>query len=114
VAALTNIVVTDDLDDNLSTVQIFNTTSGTVTSGTTVGEKRVEWQVPLLAGVAETLTFDALVAADTPSRVTYILNQASVTGTGFADTVTDNPATVAPADATSFGIEQPRRRATRR
>lgn len=112
--ALTGIVVTDVLDNHLTTVRIFNQSSGTVTSGSTPGETTVTWEVPLVAGGTESLVFDALLSSDTPSRVTFILNQASVTGTGFEATVTDNPSSTAPLDATGFGLEQTRKRGARR
>jgi uncharacterized repeat protein (TIGR01451 family) len=112
--ALTGVVVTDDLDAHLSTVQVLEPSSGTVTAGSTPGEATVVWEVPLVAGGTETIIFDAIIAEDTPSRVRFVLNQATVSGTGFEATVTDNPNTAAPVDATSFGIEQPRRRGMRR
>jgi uncharacterized repeat protein (TIGR01451 family) len=112
--ALTNVVLTDVLDENLSTVQIVSTSSGEVTSGSTAGEGTVVWEVPLVAGGVETLVFDVILSEDTPSRVTFVLNQAQITGTGFEPTVTDNPATEAALDATGFGVTQARKRTTRR
>ncbi len=112
--ALTSVVVNDELDANLSVVQILSTSSGTVTQGSEPGAKKVVWEVPLVAGGTESLIFDVLVAESTPTNVTYILNQAAITGTGFNPTVSDNPETNAALDATSFGLELKRKRTTRR
>ena len=112
---LTGIVVSDTLDENLATTDTNSLTSGTLTAGAAAGEMLVVWDLPALgAAGTETLTFDVTISADTPSRIVVILNQASVSGTGFPESMTDNPRTKASPDTTGFGLQIPRRRGTRR
>ncbi|HJZ47590.1 MAG TPA: CARDB domain-containing protein, partial [Roseiflexaceae bacterium] len=54
----------------------------------------------LPAGKSVTITFDVTINSSLPSSVTQVVNQGSISGSNFANVLTDDPGTAAPADAT--------------
>lgn len=82
------------------------TTQGTVTLGNTAGDTSVAVDVGSLAagGGTASVTFQVVVDAPLPDGVTEIANQGLVTGDGFADVPTDDPAEPGAADPTVLPI----------
>src|SRR5262249_18006446 len=54
----------------------------------------------LPAGNSVTITFDVTINSPLPFGVTQVVNQGSISGSNFANVLTDDPGTAAPADAT--------------
>jgi len=102
-------VVTDPLDRSLvdvpdSAAITFGT--GTVTAGTAADGRRVltfDFGTVPGGGSAE-FEFQATIAAALPSNVTAIGNQATATSAGLPDTLSDDPSTPAPGDATTVVV----------
>lgn len=93
--------VTDTIGANLTLVPgSLATDRGSVTSGST-GGSAVAVSVGLLPGGEQaTITFSARIASPVPAGVTQVANQGTVSGSNFADTRTDDPATTTGGDAT--------------
>lgn len=115
-SALTGIVVNDTLDANISIVPgSVTTTLGTVTAGNEAGARSVAVNVGQLdGGLSATIQLQVSVNGPLAPASFVILNQASVTGSNFAATVSDDPRSAAGLDATGIGIQLPKKRPSRR
>jgi uncharacterized repeat protein (TIGR01451 family) len=105
--ALTDVVVNDTPDSNadLQAGSVV-TTQGSVTTGNTAGDTSVSVDIgTLAAGDAVTISF--LVTMPDPRRgsATEIVNQATVSGSNFADVLTDAPNRAGDADPTVIAAE---------
>lgn len=114
--ALTGIVVNDILDANTSIVPgSVTTTLGTVTAGNTAGARSVAVNVGQLdAGLSATIQLQVKVNDPLAPYSFVIFNQASVSGSNFPATVSDDPRSSAGLDATDIGIQLPKKRPSRR
>lgn len=99
---MTGVVFNDTPGANTTLVAGSVTTSvGSVTTGNIGGDTSVSVDLGTLAdGASATITFDVTIDAFQPGYVVSVSNQGTVSGDNIATTLTDNPATTAPADAT--------------
>jgi uncharacterized repeat protein (TIGR01451 family) len=80
------------------------TTAGTVTAGNAAGNPTPAVKVPsLAAGASLTITFAATVGP-LPAALKLLSTQATLTGSNFAPTVSDDPSTPAPLDPTTTPV----------
>lgn len=103
----TGVVFTDTPDANTSLLAgSVATTQGTVTTGNSAGDTAVEVAVGTLAagGGTATLTFQVEVDPALSGGVTEIVNQGVVSGDGFSDVATDDPAEPGAADPTVVAV----------
>jgi uncharacterized repeat protein (TIGR01451 family) len=104
----TDVVMSDTPDPNTTLVVGSVTTSqGTVTFGNNPGDITVEVALGTLAagGGTATVTFEVTVNDPLGPGVVLLLNRATVTGTDFPPTTSDNPATGDPGDPTIDPVE---------
>ncbi|MDP9191004.1 MAG: GEVED domain-containing protein [Acidobacteriota bacterium] len=98
----TAVFFTDTPDGNTSLITGSVTTSaGTVASGNGGGDTSVSVNVGTIAAAASaTIVFDVLIDDPLPPGTTTVANQGTVTGTNFADVLTDDPAVAGATDPT--------------
>jgi uncharacterized repeat protein (TIGR01451 family) len=114
--SLTGIVAADTPDEATTIVPgSVTTTLGTVTAGNAAGAKSLSVNVGQLdVGLSATIQLQVKVNDPvTPFRF-VILNQASVTGSNFQSTLSNDPRSAAVLDATGIGIQMPKSRPVRR
>jgi uncharacterized repeat protein (TIGR01451 family) len=104
---MTGVVFNDTPGANTTLVAGSVTTSaGVVTTGNAGGDTSVSVEIGTLAdGASATITFDVTIGSFLPGNLASVSNQGTVTGDNIAATVTDNPATPAPGDATVTPME---------
>jgi uncharacterized repeat protein (TIGR01451 family) len=99
---------TDVLPSSLTLVSAM-ATSGTAVAN--VGTNTVTWNGSIASGGSVTITITAIINSNVPPGTT-ISNQGNISfdadanGTNESSAVTDNPATGAPGDATTFQVAQ--------
>lgn len=100
----------DELTDVLpASLTLVNATATSGTATATVATNTVTWNGSLAAGASVTITIDAVIDADAGPGTT-ISNQGTIAydadgnGTNEASAVTDDPATAAEDDPTSFQL----------
>ena len=95
--------LTDTPDTNTALVTgSVTTTSGSVTTGNTAGDTSVAVNVGTVAGAGgtATVTFRVVIDDPLPSNTTSVSNQATISGTNFANVPTDDPAGSGSSDPT--------------
>jgi uncharacterized repeat protein (TIGR01451 family) len=103
------VVFTDTLDVNAALVISSVTTSqGEVISGNKEGDTEVAINVgDIAAGDSVTIVFEAVIRDPLPEEVIELANQGRVTGSNFAEVVTDDPDTDATNDPTVTQVVSP-------
>lgn len=80
-------------------------TQGTIVTGNTAGDTTVRADIgTIAAGTQESVTFDVRVASPLPAGVARIANQAQVTSSNHPAVLSDDPDSLAGADATETPI----------
>ena len=84
-----------------------NPSMGTVSSGNDDGDTSVAINVGALGGngASATITFDVVIDTPLPAGVEEVCNQGAVSGTGFDEVATNDPATDDDADPTCVPVE---------
>lgn len=77
-------------------------TAGTIVSGNNPDDTTVNVQIPTLAGLGGSVTITYQTQVKGLIGTAIIVNQGTVSGGNFPSTVTDNPNTPAPSDATTI------------
>ncbi len=108
--------LTDTPDANTTIVPgSVTTTQGTITGGNDAGATTVSVSLDaILPGATATVAISMTVDGDIPTRIVLILNQATVTSSNFPTVLSNDPRNTVPSDPTGIGIQQSRRRSTRR
>jgi uncharacterized repeat protein (TIGR01451 family) len=98
----TAVAFTDTPDGNTSLITGSVTTSaGAIVSGNGGGDPSVSVNVgTIAASTSATIVFDVLIDDPLPPGTTVVSNQGNVTGTNFANVLTDDPAVGGGADPT--------------
>lgn len=110
-------IVAEDTPDTATTIVpgSVTTTLGTVTTGNQAGATSLAVNVGQLdVGLSATIQFQVRVNAPVAPFRYVILNQASVTGSNFQQTLSNDPRSAAALDATGIGIQLPKSRPVRR
>jgi uncharacterized repeat protein (TIGR01451 family) len=102
-------VTLDDTPDANTALVVgsVTTTQGAVVSGNGGGDTSVSVAVGTLAagGGSVTIEFDVTIDGPLPTGVTEVSNQGTVSGSNFANLVTDDPSTPATDDPTVDAVE---------
>ncbi len=109
--AASEIVVTDPLSPSLTLTPtvaggvLVQTDRGVVTTGLDPADRSVVVAVgPLGGGERATITFRVKIADALPAGLTFIENQAVITGLGIDESVSDDPSTIAVNDPTQTPV----------
>ena len=105
-ASAKNVVFADTPDIN--TTLVINSVSasrGIITKGNTTGDQMVSVTLgTLAAGDTAMMTYIVTINPALPTSITHIINQAAVSADNAATTMSDDPTTTIPNDATKFAL----------
>lgn len=104
------VALSDSPDANTAiVVGSVSTTQGSITSGSSAGDGTVTVEVGTLSGVdgTATIVFDVTIPNQLSPGVKSILNSATITGTNFASTTSDDPSLPGANDPTVFPASPP-------
>ncbi|MFA6958837.1 MAG: PA domain-containing protein [Thermoanaerobaculia bacterium] len=110
-------IVVDDTPDAATSIVAgsVTTTLGSIAAGNEAGATKLTVNVGSLdVGLSATIQYKVKVKSPIAPFTFVILNQASVTGSNFGATVSDDPRSAAGLDATDIGIQQPKKRPARK